>query len=275
VVDIGNSRIKLGVCRDLGVPEPLRTPSNLYRSRLGLIHDDREIGYYSISDERSEWEEIDQELPRNRELKWAICSVNGERSKRFMQWLHDRGDDSIMIDHFSQVPIELNVDAPEKVGLDRLMNAVGAIPHLPSGIPGILIDSGTAITVDLIDSQRVFQGGAILPGFRLMFRSLHEYTAKLPQIDEWELDRPYDEYDDRPPGKNTDNAIVCGVIAAVCGGVERLVRDMSGSLQASPMIIITGGMGREVLSAFPPKSALLFNEKLTLEGIRIAAESLP
>ncbi|HEY2910716.1 MAG TPA: type III pantothenate kinase, partial [Gemmataceae bacterium] len=125
------------------------------------------------------------------------------------------------------------------------------------------------------DEMRVFQGGAILPGMQLMFQSLHDYTAKLPLIHEWDLDRPYDEYDARPPGKNTENAIVCGVIGAACGGVDNLILKIGERCQSPPMVFITGGMGRSVHYHLGSRRSWTYREKLTLEGIRIAAESLP
>ncbi|HEY3788176.1 MAG TPA: type III pantothenate kinase [Urbifossiella sp.] len=275
VVDIGNSRMKWGICRDFGFIEPVNSPSNRLRSQLELIHDESDVGYISLPNDRTEWDLIGRGIPRNSQLKWVIASVNPEITNRFSQWVSERGDMFTIIDASMPIPISVSVDSPDRVGIDRLMNAIGAIPHLQISNPGIIVDAGTAITVDLIDSNRVFQGGAILPGFQLMFNALHGYTAKLPLINEWDLGRPYDEYDDRPPAKNTENAIVCGVVAAARGAVELLIRFMNRKLAEPPKIIATGGMGRESIRSLEKAYQCEYIEKLTLEGIRIAAESLP
>lgn len=275
VVDIGNSRIKWGICRDLGIHEPPRESDLALRWKLGLIHDESEIGLCSLTLEQSEWENLRRELPNHRPLKWAIASVNPDTSRQFIHWLDGHGDSYTVIDQSMRLPLSINVESPERIGIDRIMNAIGALPSLLRGSPAIIVDAGTAITVDLIDEKHIFQGGAILPGMRLMFQSLHDYTAKLPLINEWDLDRPSDEYDYRLPGKNTENALVCGVIAAASGGVDLLVQSLGEQCQSAPNLIITGGMGRTIQFHSRSRRSWIYKEKLTLEGIRIAAEALP
>ena len=89
------------------------------------------------------------------------------------------------------------VDEPDAVGIDRVFGALAAKSMVPAGTPAITVDVGTAVTVNLIDADGVFQGGAIFPGPRLMGLALHQHTAKLPLIDLREI--PNDD----PPGKNT------------------------------------------------------------------------
>ncbi|HEY2910965.1 MAG TPA: hypothetical protein VGI99_12005, partial [Gemmataceae bacterium] len=98
VVDIGNSRIKWGVCRDLGVREPPSKPDMALRWNLGLIRDESEIGICSLALERSDWESLGSELPRHRPIHWAIASVNPETSHQFIKWLQERGDTHVVID---------------------------------------------------------------------------------------------------------------------------------------------------------------------------------
>ena len=81
------------------------------------------------------------------------------------------------------MPLEVELEHPDKVGIDRLLNAVAANRRRQEHVAAILVDAGSAVTVDYLDGNGVFRGGAIFPGFRLMARALHDYTALLPIVD--------------------------------------------------------------------------------------------
>lgn len=255
VVDIGNTRVKWGRC---------------ISGRL-LTH-----GSFPVDDTPDAWNEVAAATPVEAPIRWAVASVNPPVLTRISDWITSRGDKLLVIDNYQQLPIEVAVEEPTKVGIDRLLGAVAARSRLPAGIPGIVIDVGTAMTVDLIDAEGVFQGGAILPGFGLMFRALHRYTAKLPLVEETDLFGQYPEIDPSPPGKNTANAIAAGVTAAVCGAAEVLVREMMSGQPASPVVFVTGGAGQYLrVVHLPHATRVEFDETLILDGIRLAAEALP
>src|SRR5207249_10383120 len=129
--------------------------------------------------------------------KWAVASVNPPVLHRFVAWSYNHGG-TVVFEKYTDLPIRLNVDEPETVGLDRLFGAVAAKAMVPPGTPAITVDVGTAVTVNLIDAEGVFQGGAIFPGPRLMARALHDFTAKLP------LSEPTNNYADfEAPAKTT------------------------------------------------------------------------
>ncbi|MFP4026967.1 MAG: type III pantothenate kinase [Candidatus Brocadiia bacterium] len=129
------------------------------------------------------------------------------------------------------IPIQTSVREPEKVGNDRLLCALGAREMV--GSPCIVIGMGTAITVDLIDHEGIFAGGAIAPGLRLSARALNEGTAALPAI---LIDSPAET-----PGKDTESAIRCGVLAFCRGGVQKLVSKFSAEFQSDLEVVLTGG----------------------------------
>lgn len=250
VVDIGNSRMKWGVCRDGRVADVVRLPL----------------------DNTGAWDAALANLPRPLASvrKWAVASVNPPALHRFIAWANDHGA-TVRIEKYTDLPIRVNVDEPEKVGLDRLFGAVAAKAMVPPGTPAITVDVGTAVTVNLIDAEGVFQGGAILPGPRLMARSLHEFTAKLPLS---EPNNDYEEY--QAPGKNTAAAIRTGILAAVGGGVVELLSALAEWSPVTPWVLVTGG-GAHFLESYrlPPFPNMRTVPLLTLEGIRIAAEALP
>ena len=78
------------------------------------------------------------------------------------------------------VPMPVRVAEPDKVGTDRLLLALGA--KTVAGAPCIVVSAGTAITVDVVDADGFFAGGAIAPGFGLAADALHEKTAFLPRV---------------------------------------------------------------------------------------------
>lgn len=244
VVDVGNSRIKWGW------GEPLRMAS--------LPPDDEPA-----------WDRQLAELGLSGRLTWAAAGVHPARLERFAAWAAARGDRVRVITH-ADIPLTIDVDEPDKVGIDRLLNAVAARRRCPDGEPAVIIDAGSAVTVDLLDERNVFRGGAILPGPRLMARSLHAYTAKLPDL-------PVDEVPSHdPPGRNTRDAITVGIMAAIMGGCMMLVDEYMGLCGRPPSVLMTGGaLGYLVDLDFAAGTEAGGPYPLTLEGIRIIAEGLP
>jgi type III pantothenate kinase len=172
-----------------------------------------------------------------------------------------------MIFRSSQIPVGIDVDFPDRVGIDRLLNVYAASGLLTDGPgPVISIDSGTATTVDLMTSNRVFRGGSILPGLRLSAIAMHEYTARLPLIN---VD---DEPAEEPPlpGRNTEAAMRAGLFWGQLGAV----RELSGRLTAAamahygetsePRIFLTGGGGRQMARYLPNA---IFVDCLALNGL--------
>lgn len=248
VVDIGNSRMKWGRCIDLGVERPVSLPSDDPAAW------DAQLAAWGISGR----------------LRWAVASVHPERLARFEKWAIARGDEVLAISEYLQLELAIDVEQPETVGIDRLLNAVAFLQQLPEGSAGVIIDVGTAITIDLIDERHVFVGGAILPGPRLMFESLHRQTAKLPLLDLHEV--PNED----PPGRNTRDAMMVGVMAAIGGAAEFLVREYGGLRSDTLWVMMTGGaLGVLADWHFGDVGNILTNPTLTLDGLRIAAEALP
>ena len=250
VVDIGNTRMKWGLCRGGRVTEVVRLPL----------------------DDAAAWDAALAALPPPKSFarKWAVASVNPPALLRFVMWSYNHGGTAVFED-YTLLPIRLNVDEPQKVGLDRLFGAVAAKAMVPPGTPAITVDVGTAVTVNLIDAAGVFQGGAIMPGPRLMARALHEFTAKLP------LSEPADHYTDfLAPAKNTAAAIRTGILAGLGGGVVQLTCVLAEQCATPPWLFVTGG-GAHLLDVFNWSwiAGTTAVEALTLEGIRIAAEALP
>jgi type III pantothenate kinase len=160
----------------------------------------------------------------------------------------------------TSIPVTADVDFPERVGLDRLLNAVAVNAIRPASRPVIVIDSGTATTVDYVSAAGVFCGGAILPGMELGAKSLHQYTALLPLLPVQELgyEGPV------APGRNTRDAMRNGLFWGQVGAIRELIRQtcqqkghpvpdfQSESISAGvPWLILTGGGGPVLGPQFP------------------------
>src|SRR5262249_35697916 len=162
VVDIGNSRIKFCRCAGGVLLLPVR----------GLPADDL-----------AGWERVATEWEFGPGRVWAVAGSNGDRLRQFVAWVVSRGDRVIAIDSPGKVPIGKGVDEPERVGVDRLLDALAAKAIGRPGQPAIIVDAGSAVTVNFLDPEGKFAGGVIFPGLRLMAHALQERTAALPLVD--------------------------------------------------------------------------------------------
>ncbi|MEX2217852.1 MAG: type III pantothenate kinase [Phycisphaerales bacterium] len=141
-----------------------------------------------------------------------------------------------------EVPITtaLRAGAEKTVGQDRLLNALGAYARANQAC--VVIDAGTAITVDFVDGEGTFQGGAIAPGLNTMLAALHEHTAALPSL---RFESPRELATGAEPfGKDTREAMLIGVRAAARGCARELVERYAEFFGAYPQVVATGGDAR-------------------------------
>ncbi len=183
----------------------------------------------------------------------GVASVSPKALDRFIEAL--RGSRRVLIAPHDFAPsIENACEQPQMVGLDRLFNAEA----LARDAVAVIIDAGTAITVDLVVCG-VFCGGAIAPGIRMSYSALHNRTGQLPLVSASPV----------PPhvlGKNTVAALRSGVEIGTAGMIDRLVHDLSRSYDA--VTILTGGDARLLLPLL--RCMPRHDETLTLRGIDAA-----
>ena len=119
------------------------------------------------------------------------------------------------LDHHSKVPVTTPVGKPETIGADRLALVVAAVTLFP-GKNNLVIGLGSAITYNYINKDKEFIGGGISPGMEMRFRSLHEYTAKLPLVKaDWNF--PLAGYDTRT---NILSGVILGMAKEIDGIVD-------------------------------------------------------
>ncbi|MEM9083291.1 MAG: type III pantothenate kinase [Planctomycetota bacterium] len=162
-----------------------------------------------------------------------LASVNREVSDLVTARIEGAAVTVFQIGKDVPVPIERALDENTKPGDDRLLVALAAYEGLQQAC--VVVDAGTAVTVDFVDGEGTFQGGAIAPGLRMMLGALHEGTDALPAL---EL---VGKLPKEPFGKRTGDAMQLGCIASVQGLVRHLAERYAVAYDAYPLIVATGG----------------------------------
>jgi type III pantothenate kinase len=201
-------------------------------------------------------------LPRQ-PCHWRIASVHREGTRVLKAWLQvNRAQDDVRLLTHHDLPLAVRLEFPERVGLDRLAAAVAANVLRTPDMPAIVVDAGSAITVDLIAANGAFEGGAILPGFQMSAKALS--SADLLPIAQFTPDEV-------PPvvGKSTEAAIRSGLFWGAVGAVREIIQRMSENLDRPPEIFVTGGDLRQLAEHLGDEACFVPN--LVLSGIAVAA----
>ncbi len=251
--DVRTARIKLGLFRDHGgdvLPEPTAT--------LQLL------------DETPDWQQIDRWLIDSRvdavATPWWIGSVNRPAATRLIDWLREfRPQDPVTMLAAGDLPLEVAIERPDMVGIDRLLDALAANFLRQPNRPAVVVDVGTAITVDLLSADGEFLGGAILPGIGMSARAMHQFTDLLPLVPMSELSTP-------PPalGTSTTPAMRSGLFWGAVGAIRELTARLGEGLNRPPQTILTGGASPAVAELLGPSAQHV--PQLTLAGIAIVAK---
>ena len=180
-----------------------------------------------------------------RDIAWRVASVRSDAAAKFIGTIHDLDSRwSVQSIDRHDVPIKADVDFPDRLGIDRLLSAFAARNRWHS--PLIVIDAGSAITVDCVCDAGNFVGGAILAGLNLQANALASGTDALPHVDWSKRSKPL-----QIPGRFTEAAIELGVLLGTVGAIDRLIdtycKQPHLSLQ-NAQIVLTGG-DAEILSS--------------------------
>jgi type III pantothenate kinase len=158
-----------------------------------------------------------------------------------------------------ELPIKVMTEKPEETGVDRVLNVAAAYEQM--GKACVVVDAGTAVTVDCCNDQGEFLGGAIGPGASMMLDALHERTAKLPRVEPFTAP-------DEPFGRSTRQAILHGVYHGIRGMVKEVVENYATELGTWPDLIATGGDAPVLFKDWELVHAIA--PDLTLYGIALA-----
>ena len=230
VVDVGNTRIKAAVFED----------ATLF-----------EIFVFSQIELQNNIQKILSSFPNLTDL--VVSSVGDVEKLSFLIF------ENLLNVHFisnkDPFPFQNKYATPQTLGVDRMVLAAGAILQFPSQ-NRLVIDAGTCITYDFIDQNNNYLGGAIAPGLRLRYESLHNYTAKLPLL---LLDSPKDLI-----GSSTFESIHSGVVNGLVFEIDGFI-DEYKARYPNFIIILTGGDTDFLAKRF--KNTIFANSNFLLESL--------
>mgnify|MGYP006287794683 CR=1 FL=1 len=205
------------------------------RVKLGLVTGEDEIVHrlHFLSENLADNAESLEKLARDQKVEGiAISSVVPQMTDALRGIL--MGYRPLIVTGETPGPLEVRYDDKSKLGADRLAAAAGAY-HIYGKILKrtiMVVDAGSAVTIDLVDREGSFLGGAILPGESISHRCLGKMISQLPEAEYEAVDSPY--------GTNTLDCMRAGVRASVVGAIEHLYKRFGDKLAESPFMLITG-----------------------------------
>ena len=153
--------------------------------------------------------------------------------------------------------LNIHVDVPSQVGSDRIVIAVAALAEYKA--PLILMDLGTATTIEVVEPENTYMGGVIIPGVKVSLDALTSRAAQLPGIS---LDKPKNVI-----GKNTVDCMRSGMIYGTASMIDGLIDRMSEELGHSSTIVATGGLAQFITPLC--KHDIILEKDLLLKGLNI------
>jgi type III pantothenate kinase len=231
-VDIGNTKVKAAVFEDTVLVEKF---------------------VFDKSDAYRETEKIFEKYPRTAQS--ILASVGKEQENLFL--LLKEKTKMLEVDRGLAFPFQNKYDTPATLGIDRMVLASGAALLYP-GHNRFVIDAGTCVTYDFIDSNDNYLGGAISPGLGLRYGSLHTFTAKLPLL--------YPEMPENFIGSSTATSMHSGVVNGLLYEIEGFIRQYSEQYQ-DVTIILTGGDADFLAKRL--KNTIFANSNFLLESLNL------
>lgn len=229
IVDQGNSSVKIGVFDNDRLVESLRF------DEFGLREADALLCKYSV--------------------RKAIVSTVVKTDDKLCEFLKDRVDKFVFLDENTAVPIENLYETPKTLGRDRLAVCVGA-NYLKPDSNLLVIDIGTAMTFDVVNSKNQYVGGNISLGLDMRLKALNFFTEKLPLVNVKE--------EAKLIGTNTEDAIFSGVVNGMIGEIDGFIREIM-LIFPNISVFLTGGAS--FFFERKLKSSIFANQNLLLIGL--------
>jgi type III pantothenate kinase len=284
-IDVGNTRIKFAIYSDATSPQasckapesadgthasPVRgshASGQVETSAAGTFPTPIETLDVSVTDDSLD--PLESWLARHdaQQARWYIGSVNRPATSRLLDWLRrrDLAQRAVLLS-YEDLPLRVDLPRPDMVGIDRLLAAVAANRLRPPQRPAVIVDLGSAITVDLVSGEGIFRGGAIMPGIGMSARALHEFTDLLPRLD-------FEHLHEAPAvlGATTVEAMQSGLFWGAIGAARELLTRLAQEEEEPPWLVLTGGAAPSVARLMADDAH--FEANLTLAGIALTAES--
>lgn len=241
VVNVGNTRIAIGVFL------------------AGELTEVRRLGEEDLGKLPTTVDEMWKLLAGTEEPAIAGASVNPARLEAIELLIREHTGQQVQwVGRDIDLPIEVLTENPQQTGVDRVLNVAAAYEQMQKAC--VVVDAGTALTVNVCNDNGQFIGGAIAPGATMQLNALHERTAQLPAV---RFRAPSD-----PFGMNTEQAMLHGAFYGIRGMVKELVEHYATEMGNWPEIIATGGDAEALFDQWELIHAI--SPDLTLYGIALA-----
>lgn len=229
-IDVGNTRIK------------------------GAVFEEYKTVEFFIFSKDEIQEKIESILKKYEKVVYLVVASVGSIDKNSFLYFQKKLD-VWFVSHEDAFPFANNYATPKTLGIDRMVLAAGATLQF-QGQNRLIIDAGTCVTYDFVDQNDVYHGGAISPGLRLRYESLHNFTEKLPLLT---VESPKDFI-----GDSTAEAIHSGVVNGLVYEINGFV-DEYQSKYSNFIIILTGGDTEFLAKRL--KNTIFANSNFLLESL--------
>lgn len=235
IVDVGNSNVKFAVFQQGKLLHKLTTELNHFDDTFKLV--------------KRDFPTIEKTIVS------SVAKLEASQVERLK-----KQDNVLILDSEVKLPFKNSYKTPKTLGVDR-MALVGAAVHQIPNANVLIIDVGTCITYDFITSDNEYLGGAISPGIRLRYQSLHNLTANLPLLDT--------EIPKAIIGDSTSSAIHSGVINGVLKEIDGIIEEYQKKYP-DLTVILTGGDTNFLSNQL--KNSIFANSNFLLEGLNYILE---
>jgi len=236
-------------------------------TNLGIFDKDKLIKKLRISSDRknnaNDYDKVFEEIKNEFEISDCIIASVVDELTNSVKSAADKvfSTNSINVTPDINTGNALKMPYKKGMGADRIVNAYWASVNCQK--PVIVVDMGTATTLDIINKNGEFTGGVIAAGVKMQLKALHDFTSKLP---EFEPDKS-----EFAMGTDTKSAIMSGVIRGSAYAIDGLIKKCEEELGEKATIIATGGYCK-LLSEYTERKFDLINPDLTLDGLRLLYE---
>jgi len=188
------------------------------------------------------------------------CIISSVRSKKKTDLIVKNLNNKLILNEATPLPIVNNYSSPKTLGYDRITNAIAAYNIFP-GENNLIIDLGTCLKFDFINSKNQYIGGSISLGFLMRYKALHNFTDNLPLLK--------NKVTTQQIGKDTKSSMVSGVFLGMLGEIKQFIEGYE-SIYKKLNVFLTGGdlsyFENEELSQ---KNSIFADPLLTLKGLKV------
>ena len=230
IIDVGNTRVKVAVFKQDTIVDMFVFEKEKILKKIEIISSKYMVSKAIIS---------------------AVATLSDEKLDELNQSL-----DLIQLNHQTKVPFLNLYKTPQTLGVDRIALASGAVQKFPKSNV-LVIDAGTCITYDIVNKKGEYLGGAISPGIQMRYKAMHHFTAKLPLLENEELDNYI--------GVDTNTSMYSGVLNGVVQEIDGIINQYKRDFK-DLTIVLTGGNTKFLAKQL--KNRIFANQNFLLEGLQ-------